>query len=77
MDSEHKQLDSRLDTIYKAKDNLMKEEDDRARERLRIAEREEEIRRKAISEELHKEDEFKSKQSKELSVHEQRAEELL
>jgi hypothetical protein len=52
-------------------------EDERTRERLRIAEREEEIRRKAISDELHKEDELRVKESKELSVHEQRAEELL
>lgn len=54
----------------------MKEEE-RARERLRIAEREEEIRRKAISDELHKEDQMRAKESKELSVHEKRAEELL
>lgn len=70
MDSEHKQLENRLDSIHKAKDELVRQEDERARERLRIAEREEEIRRKAISEELHKEDELRAKQSKELSVHE-------
>jgi hypothetical protein len=46
------------------------QEEERARERLRIAEREEEIRRKAISDELHKEDEIRVKQGKELSVHE-------
>ena len=77
MDSEHKQLESQLDEIYKSKDKFVMQEDERTRERLRIAEREEEIGRKAISDELHKEDELRAKESKELSVHEQRAEELL
>lgn len=77
MDSEQKNLDSRLNTIYKAKDDLVMKQEEREGERLRIAEREEDIRRKAISDELRKEDDMRARQSKELSVHEKRAEELL
>lgn len=77
MDSEQKNLDNRLNTIYKAKDDLVMKQEEREGERLRIAEREEDIRRKAISDELRKEDDMRAKQSKELSVHEKRAEELL
>lgn len=61
MESEHKRLEDSLNTIYKAKDQLVMKEEERARERLRIAEREEDIRRKAIADEIHKEDELRAK----------------
>lgn len=77
MDAEHKQLEANLNSLYKAKDQLVLKQEEKTRERLRIAEREEEIRRKIISDELHKEDAMREKENKELSTHEKRAEELL
>ena len=63
---EHTDIEKNLDRLYKEKDQLIKEEEQRARERLHSAEIEEESRRKAMSEEIKKEDEIRSAHNKEM-----------
>jgi hypothetical protein len=48
----------------------MREEDQRAKERLQQAQAEEDARRKTISEEIKKEDDMRFNHNKEMQVHE-------